>query len=61
MRVQRKINWSGALIEQCGGFAISTRNAAGGACFVLTASLANSDKGTHETKNNGDKQRRRIG
>jgi len=54
MRVQRKINRSGALIEQCGGFAISIRNAAGGACFVLTASL------THETKNNGDKQRRSI-
>jgi hypothetical protein len=38
--VQRKNNRSGVLIEQCGGFAISTRNAADGASFAFAASLA---------------------
>jgi hypothetical protein len=39
-RVQRKNNRSGVLIEQYGGFAISTRNAEGGAGFAFAASLA---------------------
>jgi hypothetical protein len=59
--VQRKNNRSGVLIEQSGGFAISTRNAAGGPGFAFAASAqGEADPGTLETKNSGDNQHRRM-